>query len=302
MSQYTLSYIIATRNRLPFLKTTLKKLISQLQPDEEIVVVDGESTDGTKEYLLELFEKGSIQQYISERDQNQAHAWNKAMLMARGILIKKIIDDDVFCYSAIHKCKEYMLQNPEVDVLISNELATTINDHKNIGKGSRLPQFEQWKQGVTPSFTFGDVHMLIRRSSLALIGLYNTSYVMMDWEYSLRISYLKANIAYYTGYNALSVGHLRTVTASRDVAFIDKQTKRAETFYEFKGDQAEMKKWSKFKIFVGKTLNYDKNRLGAGSGGQNNPVDLNIIYDHFYDYLSKINDSGNFTFLPSQSN
>ena len=302
MSQHTLSYIIATRNRLPFLKITLKKLISQLQPDEEIVVVDGESIDGTSEYLQELYEQGKIHQYISESDQNQAHAWNKAMLLSKGTLIKKIIDDDVFCYSAIRQCKEYMLQNPEVDVLISNELATTINDHKNIGKGSRLPQFEQWKQGVAPSFTFGDVHMLIRRSSLALIGLYNTSYVMMDWEYSLRISYLKANIAYYTGYNALSVGHLQTVTASRDVAFIDKQTKRAETFYEFKGDQAEMKKWSKFKIFVGKTLNYDKNRLGAGSGGQNNPVDLNIIYDHFYDYLSKINDSGNFTFLPSQSN
>jgi polyferredoxin len=219
--------------------------------------------------------------------------------MARGILIKKIIDDDVFCYSAIRACKEYMLQNPEVDVVISNDLSSAVNDHREIGKASRLPQFEKWRQGLVPSFTFGDVHMVIRRSSLALIGLYNTSYVMMDWEYSLRISYLKANITYYTGYNALSVAHLQTVSATRDVALIDKQAKRARTFYEYAGDWAEIKNWSKLKIFVGKTMNYNKNRSDADSRDDNNPVDLDIMYDHFYDYLYKLNDSESFNFLPS---
>jgi len=296
---YNLSFIISTRNRLPFLKIVLAHLLEQLQSDEEIVVVDGASTDGSKEYLQELYEKGSIHQYISEPDRNQAHAWNKAMLMARGILVKKIIDDDVFCYSAIRKCKEYMLQNPQVDVVISNDLSSTVTDHKKINKASRLSQFENWEQGVVPSFTFGDVHMLIRKSSLALIGLYNAAYVMMDWEYSLRISYLKANIAYYTGYNALSVGHPQSVSALRDVAFIDKQAKRAEIFYEYKGDKAEIKNWSKLKIFVGKTINYDKSRPATDGPGESEPVELNIMYDHFYDYLSKINDSENFTFLSS---
>jgi glycosyltransferase involved in cell wall biosynthesis len=296
----SLSYIVATRNRLDFLKITLGRLLFNLQPDEEIVVIDGASTDGSKEYLQELYEQGEIHQYISEPDRNQAHAWNKAMLMARGTLIKKIIDDDVFCYNAIRKCKEYMLQNPQVDVVISNDLSSTVTDHKKINKTSRLSQFENWKQGLVPSFTFGDVHMLIRKSSLALIGFYNTSYVMMDWEYSLRISYLKANIAYYTGYNALSVGHPQSVSALRDVAFIDKQTKRAKTFYEYKGDKAEIKNWSKLKIFVGKTINYDKSRSDADTNNDENvQVELNVMYDHFYDYLSKLNDSGKFTFLSS---
>ena len=302
MGNLTLSYIIATRNRLDFLKITLSRLLFNLQPDEEIVIVDGASADGTREYLQELFEKGAIHQYISEPDQSQAHAWNKAMLMARGTLIKKIIDDDVFCYRAIGKCKEYLLQNLQVDVMISNDLSSTVAYHKKISHASRLSQFEKWRQGLVPSFTFGDVHMLVRRSSLALIGLYNTSYVMMDWEYSLRISYLRANIVYYTGYNALSVGHPQTVSALRDIAFIDKQTKRAETFYEYEGDRAEIKNWSKVKIFVGKTLNYDKNRLDTDSRDKNDPVDLDVIYSHFYDYLFEINDSGNFTFLPSRSN
>ena len=88
---FDLSFIIATCNRLSFLKITLQKLIDELQPDEEIVVVDGNSTDGSKEYLQQLFNEGKIHQFISEPDKNQAHAWNKAMLMAQGIVIKKII-------------------------------------------------------------------------------------------------------------------------------------------------------------------------------------------------------------------
>ena len=295
----TLSYIIATHNRLPLLRITLEKLIRELQPDEEIVVVDGNSSDGSKEYLQHLFEKGKVHQFKSEPDRNQAHAWNKAMLMARGTLIKKVIDDDVFCYRAIRKCKEYMLQNPQVDVVISNDLSSLINDYKKMSKATRLPQFEKWRQGLVPSFTFSDVHMLIRRSALALIGLYNTSYVMMDWEYSLRISYLKANIAYYTGYNALSVWHPQTVSATRDMALIEKQGKRAHIFYEYAGDSAEITTWSKLKIFVGKTLNYNKGRLSSSGGC--NITDLGMIYDHFYDYLCKLNESENFTFLPSQS-
>ncbi len=221
--KFDLSYIIATYNRLPFLKITLEKLIVELQPGEEIVVVDGNSTDGSKQYLQALFEQGKIHQFVSEPDKNQAHAWNKAMLMAKGIIIKKIIDDDVFCYKAIRACKDHMLANPAVDVLISNDLGSSLNNYKNIEKLVRLPQFEKWNKGIAPSFTFGDVHMLIRRSSLAYIGLYNPAFVLMDWEYSLRISYLKANIAYYTGYNALSVAHPQTVSALKNNKLVIKQ-------------------------------------------------------------------------------
>src|ERR1700712_1352900 len=107
MPAVNLSYVIATYNRLSFLKITLEKLISVLQPDEEIVVVDGNSTDGAKEYLQQLFSEGKIHQYVSEPDRNQAHGWNKAMLIAKGILIKKIIDDDVHDYEAIGRCRDF---------------------------------------------------------------------------------------------------------------------------------------------------------------------------------------------------
>lgn len=293
-STINLSYAIATYNRLPFLKITLEKLIGQLQPDEEIVIVDGDSTDGTKHYLQQLFDQGKIHQYISEPDKNQAHAWNKAMLMAKGTLIKKIIDDDVFCYDAIRKCKAYMLDNAHVDVVISDDLSSSLYNHTVIEKHSRLPQFEKWRDGLVPSFTFRDVNMLIRRSALAYIGLYNTNFIMMDWEYALRISYLKANIAYYTGYNALTVGHDQTVSSLKNEQLITVQGKRAGAFYEYAGDAADISNWSKIKIAIGTLIHKrSPNKLSTKFKKE----DINMAYAHYYEVLTIVNQSATFIFL-----
>jgi glycosyltransferase involved in cell wall biosynthesis len=283
---------------LNFLKITLEKLLKAVSPDEEIVVVDGDSSDGSKEYLQTLFESGQIHQFISEPDRNQAHGWNKAMLIAKGTLIKKIIDDDVFCYPAIRKCKQYMLQNPQVDVVISNDLSSLLSAPGNISKQSRLLQFEKWRKHLTRSFTFGDVHMLIRRSSLANIGLYNTSFIMMDWEYSLRISYLKANICYYTGYNALNVAHPQTVSSLKNISQINEQGKRGGVFYEYVGDAAEINFYSKIKIWVGKKYF----RLQNSRSAPEIPVlpsatELADIYATYYQYLEELNNNGEWEFI-----
>jgi glycosyltransferase involved in cell wall biosynthesis len=291
-----LSYIITTRNRLPFLKITLTHLISELQADEEIVVVDSNSTDGSKEFLQQLFDEGKINQFISEPDKNQAHGWNKAMLLAKGILIKKIIDDDVFCYEAIRNCKEYMLQNPDIDMVISNDLSSMLNNHHTINKNSRLSQFEAWSKALTPSFTFGDVHLLIRRNSLAYIGLYNPAYIMMDWEFSLRASYLKAKISYYTGYNALNVGHSQTITSLVDQKKISSQGKRGALFYEYAGDDCDISYWSKLKIFIGKAIHNQKNTVTANNCID---VDLDLIYKDYYLAIKTFNSGNEFKFIKS---
>lgn len=284
MPSVNLSYIIATHNRLTFLKITLEKLIAELRSDEEIVVVDGSSTDGTKDYLQQLFNAGKIHQFISEPDKCQAHAWNKAMLLARGTILKKIIDDDVFCYQAINDCKTYMLEHNHVDVVITNDLSSTLSDSQIIEKHTRLPQFQKWLARAVTSFTFRDVNMLIRRDSLSYIGLYNTSFTMMDWEYSLRISYLKANIVYFTGYTALTVGHPQTVTSSIKKEEIDDQSKRARIFYEYEGDESNINYWSKIKISVGKFI-YAMRQTAPTSAKE---IDLQAIYDQYYNHLNSL--------------
>ena len=285
-----LSYIFSTRNRLPFLKVTLERLLS------EVEVVDGNSTDGTKEYLQKLYETGKIQQYISEPDRNQAHAWNKAMLLAKGEIIKKIIDDDVFCYPAIRECKKYMLANNEVDVCISNDLTNNLTNYKNMEKHSKQEEYLSWKRGEIESFSFRDVHILIRRKALSLIGLYYTNFVNMDWEYSLRISYLKANIIFYTGYNSITVAHPNTVTSLRDEKLIRFQGKLREKIYNYPGDHAHISWWSHIKIFVGKSIkNLKKNPSKKLT--DSNSEDFLACYNYSYEYINDLHQNENSIFL-----
>lgn len=252
-SDYTLSYIISTKNRLPFLKILFGRLLPQTLPGEEVVVVDAASTDGSRQYLEDLYAQGKIQQFISEPDQSQAHGWNKALMIARGTIIKKLIDDDVHCFNAIRKCSDFMLQNSAVDLCISNVLNGDLSDPSQISAATRLPQFEEWKSHRAKAFTFSDVSMLIRRSALSYIGLYDTQFRMIDWEYALRASYLGAGIAYYTGYNALAVHTPGNVTSGTDDVTRKREEDIGRIKYDYPGDGADISNYSKLKIWAGKT-------------------------------------------------
>ncbi|SHN24098.1 glycosyltransferase [Mucilaginibacter sp. OK098] len=291
MSLYKLSFIIATRNRLPFLKITLEKLINELLPGEEIVVVDGNSTDGASEYLQQLFEQGKIHQFISEPDHNQAHGWNKALLMAKGTIIKKIIDDDVHSYTAIRKCADFMLSNPQVDICISNCLTTDLETPKNIQTTGRLKYYEAWKAGKTPCFTFSDVYLLIRKSSLAYLGLFDTQFAMLDWEYSLRCSWLKASIAYYTGYNALAVSTQGNVTSSTNAARLKTEGLIGKAKYGYKGDRSDISLYSELKIAVGKAINYKAGSsvITANQSSEAGTERLGFVYNNLYTIIEDYN-------------
>jgi glycosyltransferase involved in cell wall biosynthesis len=257
---YSLSFIISTKNRLPFLKILFDNLLPVLKPDEEIVVVDGNSTDGSAEYLQDLFLSKKIHQFVSEPDNNQAHAWNKALLMAKGTIIKKLIDDDVHNIEAIRVCRDFMLQNTAVDICISNTLDSNLSNPSETGLTSRLSYYQQWKNGTTKTFTFSDVSMLQRRSSLSFLGLYDTQFKMLDWEYSLRVSYLKATVAYYTGYNSLSVSTPGNVTSTATKTLLKYEESVGKLKYEYPGDESDISFYSKIKVKLGETYYNVKNK------------------------------------------
>jgi glycosyltransferase involved in cell wall biosynthesis len=298
--EYQLSYIICTRNRLNFLKINLKYLFENIQGDEEIIIVDGDSSDGTKEYLESLYKAGKIHQYISEPDKNQAHGFNKALIMARGKLIKKLIDDDLFCFPAIQACKSYMLENPTYDLCISDSLETSLGNCQIITEQSRLKQYLQWKSGYVKSFTFGDVSLLLRKSSLPYLGLYDTSFTMLDYEFSLRVSYLRAKIAYYTGFNAMSIFHPNNVSSAVTRATLNLEGTRANAMYEYAGDNSDVSIFSKLKILIGKNLQelgiWQKNPQIKNENNFSSDS-LEVIYDFCDRYINQANSDRQGEFL-----
>lgn len=232
MNSYNLSYVLVTRNKLPFLKNAIEQLISNVNDDEEIVVVDGGSTDGSAEYLKKLFIDGIINQFVSESDKGEAHAFNKGFLMAKGELIKLISDDDVFNYSGIRECKTFMLNNSRFDVISTEGGGTSLVDHSLIGYTNYYQDFENWKL-TSKVFSFCGLGLMLRKSSFPLLGLFNTSVVSVDAEFTYRITSLKLNLAWYTGFCWIRI-YNRKSNSSTMSDIINSDLRKLETVYKNK--------------------------------------------------------------------
>ena len=276
-------------------------MTDSLLPDEEIIVIDGNSSDGTPAYLEQLYQHKKIQYYITEPDQNQAQAWNKGFLLANGKIIKKVMDDDVFCLTAIQNCKNWMLEHPTADICISNSLQTSLDDPAQINKTDRLKQFQKWQAGKSKCFSFCDVYMLIRKAALSFTGLYDTQFRMIDWEFALRCSFLGAKIAYYTGFNTLTVHTPGNVSSLTTQQALKKEAKIAKVKYGYPGDRTEISLWSEIKIFIGINLNrFKKNAFFININTNYNLPDeqeLNNIYNQLYEILETENRGNTFSFL-----
>ena len=237
MASPKLSYIITTKNKLPYLKNRISALIAQKQDDEEILVADGASTDGTVEYLEELKKTGKIDYFISEPDYGESHALNKLLFAVRGDLIKGIADDDVYHYPTIRACKEFMLAHPEIDLIGSNggSLNKTFTKLKEKDPYQLVrpivyeEPYKKWQQSHTP-FSFCGSVMLWRRSSLPLLGLFDTSFYATDAEFSFRTSAGKAAIAWHTGYSFVNIKNTQSVTWLRQKK-IKTELERLNKFY-----------------------------------------------------------------------
>ena len=205
MNEFKLSYCITTYNKFPYLKEVMRLLLQNVQPDEEIVIADGGSTDGTKEYLQKLFEEGAIHQFISEKDKGEAHGYNKTFLMARGVLLKVITDDDVFYYPAIRESRKFMEAQLNVDALVGNN-GTAISSVLELPflNPEMQMEFEKWVKGLNETFYCNCLPLMVRKSALSFLGLFNTQYVAVDLEYTIRTGRI-ANYAFATQFTVTRI-------------------------------------------------------------------------------------------------
>lgn len=246
--EYNLSFVVTTRNKLPLLREVVNRLINNVKADEEIIVIDADSTDGTKEYLQELFNSGKIHQYLSEPDKGEAHGFNKGFLKARGKLIKVITDDDDFYWQGIQECKEFMLSHPEIDVLGTDGGGTTWPKISSILPQVHYNIYQKWKLQSIP-FWFCGLGLMIRRSSLPLTGLFHTGLVRVDAEFSLRITSIPVNLAWYTGFNYVRITNSQSNTITQNKRIILEGKKLTQFYLEGKYKKAESL-WIKLKNFI----------------------------------------------------
>ena len=87
-----ISIVVPTLNQAAYIEQTLASLAAQGDVRLEIIVIDGGSTDGTRE----IVERYPVTHFISERDSGQAEAINKGFRLAKGDILAWLNSDDYY--------------------------------------------------------------------------------------------------------------------------------------------------------------------------------------------------------------
>lgn len=115
------SVITVAFNALPELRKTMESVIRQDYPDVEYIVVDGASTDGTRQYL-ESNGQG-LSKWISEPDSGIYEAMNKGTRMASGDYCIYMNAGD--CFVGNHVITEVSRYLDGTDFILGNEIRVT---------------------------------------------------------------------------------------------------------------------------------------------------------------------------------
>lgn len=191
------SFIMATFNKAPFLDRILNNIREFIQPDDELIIMDGGSTDDTFEVIKKHNDIVTV--FESEKDHGPAHACNKAMLKARGRIIVNLNDDDYFYPEGVRKAISVMDEHPEIDALICGGEYMSYEPETD---SFHLICYLYLPATVIRTTDVKDIpytpagFLLLNRRIIALTGLYNTRVCAADTEYMESLMSCGANFKY----------------------------------------------------------------------------------------------------------
>lgn len=94
-----LSIITVNLNNIEGLKNTIQSIINQNYTDFEWIVIDGGSTDGSKDLIMSYSDR--INYWVSEKDTGIYNAMNKGIAHANGEYLQFLNSGDYFCDSSV---------------------------------------------------------------------------------------------------------------------------------------------------------------------------------------------------------
>lgn len=194
-ASFKISFVLTTYNKYEYLKITLPYIIKQLLPDEELVIVDGNSSDKTVPFIQSQIAGIKNILFISESDKGESDGLNKAIALCKGKIIKNLTDDDGFSFYAVRKAADYMILQ-DCDIMGFDGFGLSLHEEEfNFTKTNFSKGFNEYKTNKQPFFFCG-LSYLIKRSAWPSLGLFSLDYRMVDLEYSFRISSGKSKIAW----------------------------------------------------------------------------------------------------------
>lgn len=212
----SITIVIPTFNSANSLRACLDSVVGQTQRPKEVFLMDGLSTDATKEIAREYGEKYSWIKLISEKDNGIYDAINKGIRLAEGEWVYVLGSDDrLFEPETLEKATVFLNKSGEGiiygNVMVKGDAGWAKDGQVHDGE---FPLEKLLQQNICQQAVF------YRRTLFKQIGYFNNEYhICADWDFMLRsfagssVKYIDLIIAEFNGGGAST-------------------TKKEEKFYE----------------------------------------------------------------------
>ncbi|HEY1832717.1 MAG TPA: glycosyltransferase [Acidimicrobiales bacterium] len=117
MGEGAVSILMPTFNSGDFLLEAVDSAASQLGPDDEIVIQDGGSTDGSIDTVRERYADVPQVKIVSAPDGGQADALNRALARAENPFVGWLNGDDCYYPGALEAFRRGLELNPSADIV-----------------------------------------------------------------------------------------------------------------------------------------------------------------------------------------
>lgn len=185
-----ISIITAAYNSASTLKDTMESVLRQTYSDFEHIIVDGASTDGTKELLQNAESRyGGRLKWISEPDKGIYDAMNKGIAMATGEVVGILNSDDFYTSDDILQRVAAEMEADHPDAVYGDIHFVNDSDLTRCVRYYSSRGFARWKmifgyQPAHPSF-------YCRKEAYTKHGAFDTDLrVAADFENLLRLIYV----------------------------------------------------------------------------------------------------------------
>lgn len=132
------SIIMVNYNTLKLTKNAINSILEKVKGIEyEIILIDNNSEDGSKEYFTELHNHGKIRLVISQENLGFGRANNIGFDLAKGKYIFLLNTDTILINNAIKILYEYLEKNKEVGICGGNLFYEDLEPAHSFGK--KLP-------------------------------------------------------------------------------------------------------------------------------------------------------------------
>ena len=177
------SIITVVKNGLPNIQITLKSLQNQTFKNYEHIIFDGNSTDGTSQFLKKKINKKTV--YLKQNDNGIYDALNKAFNKAKGKYLIDLHSGDFF-YSkySLKYLSKFLDQNNNFDFYFSNILFYS----KNKNSISRVWKMLQNKNNRLNFLKIGHTSLCIKKNISKNIFFDNKFKISADTEYLLKLN------------------------------------------------------------------------------------------------------------------